>query len=249
VSRRGLLPHPHASEPKPADDVSALVSRWLDHSQRLKVREMLRALRKHTERGAETGLDWRQVIDGLRPSIAKIWERISLGERARFLRHVRPFWEIHRHRMAPIVAEKVAQLRARKILDVSAGALVFAEADADGINVTLSCRGSSVFRKVRVSWIINCTGPGIHHRRSTHPILRSLIEAGVLCDDPLGLGLRTDAEGRAIDGRGEVHTNLFIAGTLRKATLWESTAVPELRQQAAQAAQVALQTLNGQWEI
>jgi uncharacterized NAD(P)/FAD-binding protein YdhS/predicted metal-dependent enzyme (double-stranded beta helix superfamily) len=249
VSRRGLLPHPHAREPKPADDVSSLLSRWLDPAQRLKVREMLQALRKHTERAAEAGVDWRQVIDGLRPSIAKIWERISLAERARFLRHIRPFWEIHRHRMAPAVAEKVAQLRARKILDVSAGALVFAEADADGINVTLSCRGSSALRKLRVSWVINCTGPGIHHRRSTHPILRSVIEAGVLCDDPLGLGLRTDAEGRAIDGRGEVHTNLFIAGTLRKATLWESTAVPELRQQAAQAAQVALQTLNGQWQI
>jgi uncharacterized NAD(P)/FAD-binding protein YdhS/predicted metal-dependent enzyme (double-stranded beta helix superfamily) len=249
VSRHGLLPHPHACEPKPADDVSSLLSRWLDPSQRLKVREMLRALREYSKRAAEASVDWRQVIDGLRPSIAKIWPRISVAERARFLRHIRPFWEIHRHRMPPAVAEKVAQLRGRKILDVSAGALVFAEADAVGINVTLSCRGSSVLRKVRVSWVINCTGPGVHLRRSTHPILRSVIEAGVLCDDPLGLGLRTDAEGRAIDGRGEVHTNLFIAGTLRKSTLWESTAVPELRQQAAQAAQVALQTLNGQWQI
>jgi len=249
VSRRGLLPHPHARAPKPADDVSSLVARWLDPSQRSKVREMLRALRDLSERVAEAGVDWRQVIDGLRPSIARIWERLSVAERARFLRHVRPFWEIHRHRMAPAVAEKLAQLRARKILDASAGALVFAEADADGINVTLSCRGSAVLRKVRVSWIINCTGPGVHHRRSTHPILRSVIEAGVLCEDPLGLGLRTDAEGRACDGMGEVHTNLFIAGTLRKSTLWESTAVPELRQQAAQAAQVALQTLNGQWQI
>jgi uncharacterized NAD(P)/FAD-binding protein YdhS len=151
--------------------------------------------------------------------------------------------------MPPAVAEKIAQLRAREILDVSAGALVFAEADADGINVTLSCRGTSALRNVRVSWVINCTGPGVHHRRSTHPILRSVIEAGVLCEDPLGLGLFTDAEGRALDGRGEVHTNLFVAGTLRKSTLWEFTAVPELRQQAAQAAQVALQTLNGQWQI
>jgi uncharacterized NAD(P)/FAD-binding protein YdhS len=57
----------------------------------------------------------------------------------------------------------------------------------------------------------------------------------------LGLGLRTDSEGRALDANGEVHSNLFIAGTLRKSTLWESTAVPELRQQAEIVAGIALQ--------
>jgi uncharacterized NAD(P)/FAD-binding protein YdhS len=245
LSRRGLLPQSHARDPKPAGDVSSLVARWLDPSRPIKVRELVRSLREHIEMAANKGMDWRQLIDGLRPSIAKIWERLSPAERARFLRHVRPYWEIHRHRMAPAVAGKLEQLRARKILDSTAGALVTAEADADGINVTLCGRGDSETRHLRVAWVINCTGPGIHHRRSTHPILRPLIESGVLCDDPLGLGLRTDSEGRALDAKGGTHADLLVAGTLRKSNLWESTAVPELRQQAAAVAQIAWQKLAG----
>jgi uncharacterized NAD(P)/FAD-binding protein YdhS/predicted metal-dependent enzyme (double-stranded beta helix superfamily) len=243
VSRRGLLPQSHAPDPKPADDVSPLVARWLDPTQPLHVRELVRSLRKCVRMAAENGVDWRQVIDALRPSIAKIWERLGLAERARFLRHVRPFWEIHRHRMAPAIADKLEKLRERKILDLTAGTLVAAEADTDGINVTLRCHGNSGTKSLRVAWVINCTGPGIHHRRSTHPILRPLIESGVLGDDPLGLGLPTDSEGRALDAKGEAHADLLVAGTLRKSNLWESTAVPELRQQAAVVAHLALQTL------
>lgn len=243
VSRRGLLPQPHASEPKVAGDVSSLLARWLDPSQPLKACDLVRALREHIQSAADQGIDWRQVIDGLRPAIARIWERLSLAERACFLRHVRPFWEIHRHRMPPAVAGRLSHLRARKILDLTAGALVTAEADTDVINVTLSSRGCHGTRQVRVAWVVNCTGPGIHHRRSTHPILCPLIESGVLSDDGLGLGLRTDAEGRALDANGRPQANLLVAGTLRKSTLWESTAVPELRQQAATAAAVALRAV------
>ncbi|MGA2246909.1 MAG: FAD/NAD(P)-binding protein [Verrucomicrobiota bacterium] len=245
VSRRGLLPQAHARDPRPADDVSSLVAGWLDPAQPLKVRELVCSLRKRIRLAVVQGVDWRQVIDGLRPATAKIWARLSPAERGRFLRHVRPFWEVHRHRMPPTAADQLEQLRARKILDPISGALVTAEADNEGINVTLSGRGNSGMRHLRVAWVINCTGPGIHHRRSTHPILRPLIESGGLCDDPFGLGLLTDSEGRAVDASGEAHADLLVAGTLRKSGLWESTAVPELRQQAAAVARTALQRLAG----
>jgi uncharacterized NAD(P)/FAD-binding protein YdhS len=185
------------------------------------------------------------VIDALRPFTAKIWGRLSLAERARFLRHVRPFWETYRHRMAPAVADRIEQLRARNILNVTAGTLVSAEADGEGINVALAGRGKSGTIRLRVSWVINCTGPDAHHCGSTHPLLRPLIESGVLSADALGLGLQTDAEGRALDSKGAAHADLLVAGTLRKSTLWESTAVPELRQQAATIAQVAGRRLTG----
>jgi uncharacterized NAD(P)/FAD-binding protein YdhS/predicted metal-dependent enzyme (double-stranded beta helix superfamily) len=244
VSRHGLLPQAHAVVPGAADDLSSLAARWTDPSCPLKMRYLVRTIREHVERAGDNGKDWRQVIDGLRPHTARIWERLSLTERARFLRHVRPFWEIHRHRMAPVVAERLAELRARKILTLTAGTLVSAEADTDGINITLSCRGSALTRTLRAAWVINCTGPGIHHRRSTHPILRPLLDSGILCNDTLGLGLRTDADGRAIKADGAVHSCLLIAGTLRKPTLWESTAVPELREQSAVVATLALQEIT-----
>lgn len=92
--------------------------------------------------------------------------------------------------------------------------------------------------------MINCTGPGAHLRHSTHPILRPLLEAGSLSQDELCLGLQTDALGRAIDASGQSLETLLVAGTLRKSTLWESTAVPELRQQAQTVARTALATLQ-----
>jgi uncharacterized NAD(P)/FAD-binding protein YdhS len=95
-----------------------------------------------------------------------------------------------------------------------------------------------------VAWVINSTGPGAHARQTTHPILRPLLDSGVLWGDDLGLGLHTDADGRALSARGQAHSNLLIAGTLRKSTLWEPTAVPELRQQAAAVAAMALRALS-----
>jgi uncharacterized NAD(P)/FAD-binding protein YdhS len=145
--------------------------------------------------------------------------------------------------MAPDVADTIDRLRRENKLQVAAGALISATADTTGIDVTLSTRGGAPTKTVRVSWVINCTGPGVQNRHSTHPILRPLLEAGTLCDDELSLGLRTDPAGRALNAAGNPLPTLLVAGTLRKSTLWESTAVPELRQQAQTIAQIALATL------
>ena len=244
VSHHGLMPMPHLRDPEPAADVSELVTAWLDPAIRLTVRQLVSTLRRHIDATANSGTDWRQVIDGLRPVIPKLWERLSLSERRRFLNCIRSFWEVHRHRMAPDVADAIDRLRRKKTLEIISGGLVSASADTDGVDVTLSLRGGSAKRVVRVSWVINCTGPGVHNRHTTHRILRPLLEAGTLSQDELCLGLRTDALGRAIDSSGQSLQTLLVAGTLRKSTLWESTAVPELRQQAQTVAQTALATLR-----
>ncbi len=240
VSRRGLLPQAHAINPQPPTDCAQLIDRWLGGEKRLTARDLARGLREFAEEKHGAGPGWRAVIDGLRPFIAKIWCSLDAIERERFLRHVRPFWEVHRHRMAPSIAAEIGKLQERKIVEVMAGSLVGAEADGGGVDVTLRFRGRSRERKERVAWVINCTGPGAQNRHTTHPILRPLIQSGVICDDGLGLGVPTDQEGRALKHNGKAHANLLIAGTLRKANLWESTAAPELRQQAADVAKIAL---------
>jgi uncharacterized NAD(P)/FAD-binding protein YdhS len=57
--------------------------------------------------------------------------------------------------------------------------------------------------------------------------------------DDLALGLETTPDGNAIDAHGQVAPDLFVVGTLRKPAHWESTAVPELRSQAAAVADLA----------
>jgi uncharacterized NAD(P)/FAD-binding protein YdhS len=244
VSRRGLMPMSHVSHPKPAADVSELLARWLEPATPLTTRELMRSLRRRLAGAQQAGIDWRQVIDGLRPAIPSLWNRLSLAERSRFLAEVRPFWEVHRHRMSPEITDTIDRFRRNKTLEITRAALVSASADDDGVDVTLFAADRSEKRCLRVSWVINCTGPGVHDRHSTHPILRPLLEEGVLVSDELGLGLRTDDVGRAIDASGQAEPTLLVAGTLRKATLWESTAVPELRQQAQAVAQTVLATLS-----
>jgi uncharacterized NAD(P)/FAD-binding protein YdhS len=243
VSRRGLMPLPHLLQPKPPADLSALLNDWLDPARPLTIRKLLSSIRNYVGTAEEEGIDWRQVIDGLRPAISRLWGRLDSTQRWRFLKHVRPFWEIHRHRMAPEVLDTIKDLHRRKLLEIIAGGAVRAVADADGVNVTLSCRGNSANRTMRVSWVINCTGPGAHNRHSTHPVIRSLLESGVLCHDEFDLGLLTDSQGRPIDASGKVLSSLLVAGTLRKSTLWESTAVPELRHQAQMVARTAIAAL------
>lgn len=240
VSRRGLLPLPHSSQPQPAADLSKLIASWLDPTRPLTTRLLVSTLRRLVASLGQDGIDWRQVIDGLRPAIALIWNRLGTAERSRFLSRVRPFWEIHRHRMPIFVFDKLDQLRRQQALEVVAGQLSSAVADASGVDVTLIRRDGRTKETMRVSWVINCTGPGVQSRHSTHPILRHLIDSGTLCEDPLGLGLLTNAVGRAINASGEPVDTLLMAGTLRKSTLWESTAVPELRQQAQAIAQTVL---------
>jgi uncharacterized NAD(P)/FAD-binding protein YdhS len=203
---------------------------------------LVSALRKKVEEDTKAGSDWRQIIDGLRPLTSKIWSRLSTIERTRFVHRLRPYWEIHRHRMAPDIADSIHALRQAGKIKLMRGTVVSASADDTGVDVVLSNAGNTK-RTVRAAWVINCTGPGAHNRHSTHPILRPLLEAGTILEDELHLGLETNANGQALNARGGTNETLFVAGTLRKSTLWESTAVPELRQQAQSASQYALEML------
>jgi uncharacterized NAD(P)/FAD-binding protein YdhS len=245
ISRRGLIPKVHMQEQREAADLSPLVDDWLDPTGTPTIRQMVSTFRQHVRISEDSGIAWQQVIEGLRPAAPRIWDRLTVRERSRFLRHIRPLWEIHRHRMPPSIAETVHRLQMEGGLEVVAGAPLAAKADADGIDVIFCRRGTSSTSTVRAKWVVNCTGPGAHDQHAAHPFLRPLLNAGTLCSDELKLGLLTDDYGRAITASGNVHPNLLIAGTLRKATLWESTAVPELRQQAQTAANVALAVLYG----
>src|SRR5262249_5552012 len=107
VSRRGLLPLPHRPtgvpptfEHRPTDIETGPPS----------VRHYLPSVRAHVCRMAAEGVDWRDVVTALRPITPTLWRRLDTRERARFLRHVRPFWEVHRHRAAPRPAALLARM-------------------------------------------------------------------------------------------------------------------------------------------
>lgn len=226
VSRRGLLPQPHrvSIRPPTAHPRPKGLDEWPPTAKGL-----LHALRAEVRAAAVKGVDWREVVTSLRHDTPALWKGLSERERARFLRHVRPFWETHRHRASPETATQIAELIAREELVVHAGRVLgYVESDA-GVDVRMLPRGAEQEQALRVARVINCTGPETDLRKVEDAFVQRLVRDGTVRPDALGLGLDTDAHGAIVDAQGRVQDRLMLVGPLRKGQLWENTAVPELR--------------------
>ncbi|HXV14410.1 MAG TPA: hydroxyacylglutathione hydrolase, partial [Candidatus Krumholzibacteria bacterium] len=151
---------------------------------------------------------------------------------ARFVRHVRSFWETPRHRMSTRVAEEINGLIARGELSIVAGRVAEATASATAISVTVRPRGSAMTERYNAGAVVNCTGPDGDFARLREPLVVAMRERGALVPDSLGLGVVTDASGALVDAHGRASPVLYTLGSPRRADDWESTAVPELRVQA-----------------
>ncbi|MGW3118802.1 FAD/NAD(P)-binding protein [Streptomyces sp. NPDC001107] len=229
LSRSGLLPQPHALTPAGPMDAPE----GLDEASLGRLR---RAVYRHISRSVRTHGDWRPALDSLRPHTARLWESLTPEDRAEFLAREGALWNTHRHRMAPATAESVARARTARRLTVHTGAVTDAVERDGSLKVTLS-NG----RTVQVGWVIDCTGPG---RRFDDPLWRSLFTSGAAVPGPLGMGVAT-RDGRLLDSEGRADRPLFTLGAPRRGELWETTAIPEIRVQAAALAGRLLAPLTG----
>lgn len=242
ISRRGLLPLPHRASTAPP----AFAHRPPDiESGPATASAYLRAVRTEVRRLAAEGVDWREVVSSLRPITPRLWHALPQAERARFLRHLRPYWEVHRHRAAPLPHATFERLRARGELRVIAGRLERIVADDAGFDVELRRRASSERESLRVAHIINCTGPQSDPRRLDDPLLASLLARGLARPDPLGLGVETSDDLALLDCAGEPSRHVVHVGPMLRSRFWEATAVPELRVHARHASDTILDALDG----
>jgi len=236
LSRRGLLPQAHAQAPLTTVDISPIVAEQLAAPHGVNALKLSKAVRKAAREQAARGVNWRSVVDGLRPHTAALWQGMSLHERRRFLRYLRPFWEVHRHRMALGIAEQFGEMRDCDLVRFLAGRIKSVKGDAKGAHLIVDARSGQGLVKLDADWVVNCTGPAPANFAASNPAIGSLLVDGWLRPDELGLGIDTAPNGNAISREGQELSDLLVVGTLRKPQLWESTAVPELRSQAAVAA-------------
>jgi uncharacterized NAD(P)/FAD-binding protein YdhS len=225
LSRHGLLPLTqaagHGSQGVAPERIEALIG--------LRPDRLTRAVRQLADELQRAGGDWRDVVMSLRPVVARIWGTWSEGDRRRFLRHLRLYWDIHRHRMPPQTAVRVQELMASGHLRIQAGSLRAIEPDSGALRARWKPRGSVVEASERFDQIVNCTGANCPVNRWPDPLVQALFARGLAASDPLGLGLELHDLGALVDARGMVHRHLHYLGPMLRAQHWEATAVLELR--------------------
>lgn len=232
ISRHGLLP-PVQSDFHAA--VDGLAPRLLAGAQSL--RQLFRAVRTLAEEAQLRDGDWRAVITQVRALAPRLWEQLPPIERRRFLRHVRSYWDVHRHRLPESSWHALNELRRAGRLQVHAGRLETLQSRGRRIEVQWRARGAAASGTLLVDRVVNCTGPDHDLKRTAEPLLRSLLAQGMARRDALGLGLLVDERGALLDARGRGNAgNVFYVGPMLRAQRWEATAVQELRGCAEQLA-------------
>ncbi|ODP39433.1 FAD/NAD(P)-binding protein [Sphingomonas turrisvirgatae] len=230
ISRRGLLPRRHEGagewariEDRPATVASALV----------------RCVRHRAK-----AIGWRHAVDELRPFTQPMWANASEAERARFLRHLRPWWDVHRHRLAPQVADRLEAMQASRRLQVVAGkTLAFTPKDG-GVEMVWRPRGADRPQTLRARRIVNCTGPLGDLSRTTDPLLSALRGRGAIRPDAAHLGIDVNGVGQVIGADGSPSERLYAIGPMTRGAFWEIVAVPDIRRQTWD---VARRLSNAQW--
>ncbi|WP_299174234.1 FAD/NAD(P)-binding protein [uncultured Brevundimonas sp.] len=217
LSRHGLLPRGHATAPPTPfqGDFSGGPA------------EVLAQVRRATQTH-----DWRAVFDRLRHGARGLWRDWTPDQKRGFLRHLRPLWDVHRHRMSPATAREIGSMLASGDLRVLAGKLTGASLDGDVVEASWRPRHRRRAIRDRFDLVINCTGPLGVIQQSAEPVIRDLLAKGYGRPDPLGLGLEVDEAGGLIDASGAPTPGLYAIGPLTRGAFWEMTAVPDLRGQA-----------------
>lgn len=231
-SRHGLMPLPHAHGAAADFDPQPLLS--------MPLRARMRTLRAHVRDAQARGVPWQSVMERIRPLGKALWQSLDLADQRRFLRHVVRHWDVHRHRIDAGVHAQLQAAIAEGRLQLHRARLQGVVEDGDGLKLSTLAHGSPGHWPLAA--LVNATGVETRSDRLRNPLLRQLLAEGLAAPGPHGLGLASEADGdRLQDAEGAAHADIAVLGSLRIGTLWESIAVPELRQQAEHAARHAVQ--------
>lgn len=180
--------------------------------------------------------NWRATMDALRAAAPDIWMHLGEARQRRFLRHLRPWWDSHRHRLAPEIDAQIKALIAEGRLRILAGEIAAAAREGGVWRLQHRGRGSRVRHRIEVAGVINCTGADFALARSEDPLVRQLLDEGLARAPANGVGFDVDVHNRLCDRTGAAQPNLYVVGPLALGAFWESVSVPELRHRAAAVA-------------
>ncbi len=198
---------------------------------------LLRAIRKAIREAPEFFCCWESVIESVRDQGQTIWAALPDPERKRFLRHLRPYWDVHRYQLAPPLGAIITRKSQNGSLRILAARITEAAIHDGCFQVKLRQRKTETTEIFDA--IVNCTGPDHTRVIETNPVLASLAAAGLLRPDIHRLGIDTDIDGRPLNAASQPAPNLFIAGPLARAACGELMGIPQVTDHAALVARLA----------
>ena len=222
ISTRGLLPAVHKlgyTYPSFAEELRPLT----------RVTDILKSVRHHIELAESDGSDWRAVIDSLRPVTQEVWSNLPLAEKRYFMQHLSRYWNVARHRMPAEAAAVLERLQNEGRLEILKGRLVSINYGAD-FEVMYKAGGEE--KRITADAVINCIGSESNFEKLDSHLVRNLYSRGLVRSDPLKFGIDALQNGAVVGQNGEAAGTIFTLGTSLKGTLWETTAIPEIRAQA-----------------
>lgn len=235
VSRKGLLPTGHRDVPPISIDAADVplgtsltyLARWF------------RALVAET---VAQGGDWRSVVDGLRPYNQRLWQSWPEREKRQFLRHVRPWWNIHRHRLPPDLHDELVRAVARGQVSLIAAEFVGIERAGGAVRATLRPRGTNRRETMDVARVYDCGGVSVDVRASGNPLVQHLVQTGAARADDMHIGLDVAENCALVAADGTVSNRVSVVGPLTRGRFFEIEAVPDIR---LQCKNLALSILAG----
>lgn len=217
VSRKGLLPQPQGH----FIDACALP---LGDDEPLTASRLLRRLRARAAEEAGR-LGWHPVVDALRRALPHVWQRLPLAERRRIARHLLPFWDVHRFRIAPQARDALDALFADGSLIVKRATLVGLAREHGQCVASLRRPNGEIAREAHDA-VILCTGPG--RSWQTSGFGAALLRSGHARLDGLGMGLDVDPSSRVLDRGGRIQPDLVALGPMTRGSFGEMTGAPDI---------------------
>lgn len=195
----------------------------------------LQRVRAEIGRAATQGNSWHAVIDAVRAQAQAIWPLLPVAEQRKIVRHLRPFWDVHRFRIAPQPEAVIERRIAERSLDIVSGRIVGVEAKPEHISVSWRSRRSGLTSE-NFDAVVVTTGPAHESVLQSQSYLAGLAHDGWLVPDAVGLGISCDRQGRAISSQGNATTTLYVAGPLARGTFGELMGLPQVSDYAHQIA-------------
>jgi uncharacterized NAD(P)/FAD-binding protein YdhS len=143
-------------------------------------------------------------------------------------------WSIHRHRLAPAMADRFEEALNRNARILKGRLTGLAPTGSASLSATITHRGKT--SSLRIDRVINCTGPNSDPTKSYYPLIQNVIVSGHARSGAANLGLDVDEKNRVLDASGAIQHDLFAMGALTRGRWWEITAIPEISRQATELA-------------